>query len=375
MHAGTMPVHLLLIGPPSVGKSYTINTVLKLLPRSAYHEVDAGSPRVLIYDTADLQHRVLLFGEADSLPAGEDNPAASAIRNLLQDHHLHYKVVERNKETKAYGVRDIAKAGPTVLFTTAVRSLGQQLETRLFKLTVPDDPKRMRAALLKQASIEKDGVGTTDEAALVKLQEYLQTLVPWDVVVPFAPELAEVISASIVAPRITRDFSRLLSLIKAVAVLRHRSRSRDAKGRLVATVEDYAKVYELAKDMYAASLSGAEQGVCDVVKAVAKIGLKVTKTEVASYLDISKPAAGRRIAIALREGWLVNAEHRKGYPAKLEIGEPLPDTPGLPHPDKFREGNGVTGGVTAPVTRESPEPGGLFGTCNAVTPLTGGDKA
>jgi hypothetical protein len=112
-----------------------------------------------------------------------------------------------------------------------------------------------------------------------------------------------------------------------------------------------------------------------VVKAVAKIGLKVTKTEVASYLDISKPAAGRRIAIALREGWLVNAEHRKGYPAKLEIGEPLPDTPGLPHPDKFREGNGVTGGVTAPVTRDSPEPGGLFGTCNAVTPLTGGDKA
>jgi len=87
MRPGAMPVHLLLTGPSSGGKSYTLDIIKELLPTESYHIIDAGSPRVLIYDNAPLEHRALVFGEADSLPAGEDNPAASAVRNLLQDHH------------------------------------------------------------------------------------------------------------------------------------------------------------------------------------------------------------------------------------------------------------------------------------------------
>ena len=91
MRRGAMPVHLLLTGPSSGGKSYTLGIIKTLMPTEGYHVIDAGSPRVLIYDVASLEHKALVFGEADSLPAGEDNPAASAIRNLLQDHHLHYE--------------------------------------------------------------------------------------------------------------------------------------------------------------------------------------------------------------------------------------------------------------------------------------------
>ena len=96
---GSMPVHILLLAASSVGKSYALQTALALHPAEAYHVIDAGSPRVLIYDTADLRHRAVIFGEADSLPAGEDNPAASAVRNLLADGRLHYKVTVRDPET------------------------------------------------------------------------------------------------------------------------------------------------------------------------------------------------------------------------------------------------------------------------------------
>ena len=102
MRSGAMPVHLLLVAQASAGKSYLLGIVIRLLPSEAYHVIDAGSPRVLIYDEADLQHRVLVFGEADSLPAGEDNPAASAVRNLLQEHCLKYKVTIKNPETGEY---------------------------------------------------------------------------------------------------------------------------------------------------------------------------------------------------------------------------------------------------------------------------------
>jgi hypothetical protein len=48
MRQGTMPVHLLLLGPPSTGKSYTLKVILGLLPEEAKHEIDASSP-VLSY--------------------------------------------------------------------------------------------------------------------------------------------------------------------------------------------------------------------------------------------------------------------------------------------------------------------------------------
>ena len=112
MRDGEMPAHLLLVGPPAAGKSHTLKAVLRLLPARAQYVIDAGSPRVLIYDKVDLRNRVLVFGESDSLPAGEDNPAASAVRNLLQDHRLHYRVTVRNPRG-GFSVKQVDK--PVVL--------------------------------------------------------------------------------------------------------------------------------------------------------------------------------------------------------------------------------------------------------------------
>jgi len=344
-----MPAHLLLLGSASTGKSFTKNVALRLLPPEAYHEIDAGSPRVLIYDDASLEHRVIIFGEADSLPAGEDNPAASAVRNLCQDHHLHYKVTVRDAETGDYAVKDVCKPGPTTLITTATRRLGPQLDTRLFILEVPDGQEQLGSALRAQAVLELQGGTPTPDPALVAYQLYLQRRAPWDVVVPFADQLAEHIARQPMENRVVRDFARLLTLIKAVAVIRHHRREWDSAGRLVAEAEDYAKVYELVSDIYRASASGASQGVREAVRAVAELltdaSGPVTVTQVAAFLGWSKMAASRRVSAALKGGWLTNSESRKGYPYHLGIGEPLPAESGLLPPESLR--------------------------CNAVTPLTG----
>ncbi|MGO9179830.1 MAG: hypothetical protein ACLQHS_11300 [Candidatus Limnocylindrales bacterium] len=81
LRPGTMPCHALLQAPPSVGKTATLSAVQRLLPPEAMVIIEAGSPHVLIYGEFDLRHKALFVGEADSLPAGEDNPAASAVRN------------------------------------------------------------------------------------------------------------------------------------------------------------------------------------------------------------------------------------------------------------------------------------------------------
>lgn len=335
MRPGAMPVHLLLAGLPSSGKNYTLSRVLTLLPEEAYHVIDAGSPRVLLYDDADLQHKVVVFSEADSLPAGEDNPAASAIRNLLQDHRLHYAVTVRNPETGDYMVREVDKPGPTTLITTSAKSLGDQVMTRFFTLSISDSPEQIDAALKAQADLECDGIKPAD-SALVAFQQYLQLRAPAKVVVPFARELGAAMARMAAAPRILRDFARLISLIKATALIRHHYRRMDNQGQIIATLADYETVRELVKDMYVDSATGATSDIRKLVEAVINrdenrtAGERITNTTLAQELQTGVKQVTRRAQKAIRQGWLVNREQRKYHPADYAPGEPMPDVEGLP---------------------------------------------
>jgi hypothetical protein len=336
---GSIAAHMLFIGPSSGGKNAAMQAGLRLLPAEAVHVIDAGSPRVLIYDDAPLEHRVVVFGEADSLPAGEDNPAASAIRNLLQDGHLHYQVTVHDPATGAFTVHKVDKPGPTVLMTTSTRPLGRQLMTRLFTAEVPDEPAQLRAALAAQAALELDDPPAPNEG-LVDLQRYLGSLAPIDVVVPFADVLQTSLGLQASGPRVLRDFPRLLSLIKAAAIVRIARRTRDARGRLIATIEDYRAVYRLVADAYEAS-AGASKRIRDAVAAVADLtaargpGSTVTVSELANQEGISVPSAWRRVRDAVAAGWLVNDEPRPRQTAQLRLGEPLPANSGLPTPEEL----------------------------------------
>jgi hypothetical protein len=159
------------------------------------------------------------------------------------------------------------------------------------------------------------------------------------VVVPFADQLAELIARQPGETRVVRDFARLLSLTKACAVVRHTARERDEKGRLVAQLGDYETVRELVAEMYVASTSGAGEKVRATVAAVAAHLAEghphASVTEVARRLAIPKKSAARRVAVALKGGWLVNAEARKGHAFQLAIGEALPPEGGLPSAEQL----------------------------------------
>jgi hypothetical protein len=335
MRPGAMPVHQILIGPPSAGKSYTLSMVLKLLPSEAFHVIDAGSPRVLIYDDSDLRHKAVIFSEADSIPAGEDNPAASAIRNLLQDHHLHYVVTVRDPQTGEYTVCEKDKPGPTVLITTAVKSLGAQLMTRLFTLEISDSESQIKAALEAQAKLEVEGLKTPDRC-LQSFQLYLQFKAPIKVLIPFAREMGEAMKKMAAAPRILRDFARLMSLIKSVALIRLHHRQIDSRGQILATIDDYRTVRELVNDMYIDSSSGVTTEIRQLVEGLIKLhtdrkaGEKITASKLKDHLGISKVAVSRRVNKAIKNEWVINQEIRKGYPSDYMPGEPMPKTEGLP---------------------------------------------
>ena len=360
---GSMAGHVLFVGPSSGGKNAAMQAALRLLPDEAVHVIDAGSPRVLIYDEAPLEHRVVVFGEADSLPAGEDNPAASAIRNLLQDGRLHYRVTVLDAATGGHTVRTVDKAGPTVLMTTSTRPLGKQLMTRLFTVEIPDEPAQVRAALAAQAALELADP-PPPSAALIAFQRYLGALAPIDVIVPFADELQRHLGNQPGGPRVLRDFPRLLSLTKAAALMRIAHRRRDPRGRLVADIDDYRFVRHLVADMYEAS-AGASSRIRDAVAAVGALTAAdgptstVTVSQVAGHLGISVASASRRVHDAIAGKWLINDESRRSQTAKLRLGEPLPATSGLPLPEALGDQDaGLASAVDLGVFTFAADPAG-----------------
>lgn len=337
MRIGSMPVHELLVGPSSSGKTYTVGITKLLLPKEAYYEIDVASPTALIYGDEPLKNKVLIFSEADSMPKGNDSTAACVLRSLLQNNEVSYEVTVIDKETGKRVVLKIHKEGPTSVLTTSTSPLEEQLATRMFAIEMRDDKEQINAALRAQAQIEIKGVFAPAKE-LISFQRYLQLKAPISVFVPFAEGLsAALIHQSLSTPRILRDYNKLISMVKAVAIIRQFLRKRDDQGRIIAELTDYEKVRELVNSIYV-DTKGASKDVCDLIDAVAHFSDrkrpdytdKISGTKLANYLDISSMSISRRAKKAIEMGWLINKEWRKGYPANYELGEPLPSEVGLP---------------------------------------------
>ncbi len=326
------PVSLALKGPSSAGKSYLAERVLAFFPPSAYYALSAMSERALAYSEEPLSHRVLVIYEAAGL---RSDFASYLLRSLLSEGRVRYETVEKTRD----GLRPrlIEREGPTGLLvtTTAVR-LHPENETRIFSITVTDTPEQTRAVLRAQARAPEAG---PDLARWHALQDLLAAS-PAGVTIPFAEALVEAIQP--VAVRLRRDIPAVLRLVEAHALLHQATRQRDAEGRIVATLADYAAVRELVEDLVAeAAERTVTPEVRETVEAVGRLRAAnaggVSVAALAAELRLDKSAASRRAARAEDRGYLRNEEDRKGRPARYLPAEPLPgDEPILPPPGALR---------------------------------------
>ena len=168
---------------------------------------------------------------------------------------------------------------------------------------------------------------------------------PRDVAIPYAPALARAITPR--AVRLRRDFRLLLTLIQAHALLHQATRERDRRGRIVATLADYAVVRGLVHDLIADQLESAvPKTVREAVQAVRDLAgeTETTTARVAAKLELDRSTASRRLRVAIERGFVKNLETKRGQPARLAVGDPLPtDEPVLPQADSPALGSGAGG--------------------------------
>jgi len=314
------PVSIVVKGPSSGGKSFTVHSVLQFFPGEAFYALTAMSDRALAYSTEPLKHRHLVVYEAAGMAS---DFATYLIRSLLSEGRLRYETVEKTRD--GLQPKLIEREGPTgLIVTTTSLRLHPENETRMLSLTVSDSREQTAAVF---QTLANGGGERADLSRWWALQGWLAAS-SCAVVIPYAPALAEMIPP--VAIRLRRDFKTMLTLIRAHALLHQASRRKDADGRVIAELADYAAVRELIADLVA---EGAEirikAEVRETVRTVAELLAdgkeEVKQADIKGGLKLDKSVVSRRVAAAVDAGLLRNLEERKGRPARLVLGDPLPE--------------------------------------------------
>ena len=325
------PVSAAVKGPSAAGKSNLLGNVLRFFPDSAYHTVTSMSDMALVYSNVSLKHRFLVIMEAEGLKGGT---MAYLVRSLLSEGRISHETVEEMKP------KILVKEGPTgLLVTTTATSLHRELETRLLSIPVDDSAEQTRRVILAAA----DGA-VREPIDFVPWQAYQIWLEGGEhrVFIPYAHRLAEMIPK--VAVRMRRDFSALLRLIEAHAVLHRESRERDAEGRIIAMVEDYAVVRQLVADLIGegveATVSATVRETVEAVKRLrAKLKCGVSLRPLSEALGLDKSTVSRRVSVAIGLGYLRDLEERSGRLMRLVLAEPLPENlEVLPPPEALADG-------------------------------------
>lgn len=327
------PISVVLKGPSSAGKSFTAERVLAFFPDDAYYPLTAMSDRALAYSEEPLEHRFIIIYEAAGL---ESDFATYLLRSLLSEGCVRYETVEKTAE--GIKPRLIERKGPTgCLLTTTAPRLHPENETRLLSLNVSDSREQTRHILDRLA----------DEAETEIDLEPWRALQTWlkganhRVTIPFAKKLAAMVPE--IAVRLRRDFHHVLTLIRSHALLHQCNRQKDADGRIIATLDDYAAIHDLVADVVAEGVEATVRPeVRQTVNAVRRLLIEghdtVTVKQVAEVLRLDASAVSRRVSVARSLGYLKNEESRRRMPAKLVIGDAMPeDIEILPHPDRLRD--------------------------------------
>jgi hypothetical protein len=205
------PVSVAVKGVSAGGKSFTVESVLKFFPASAFFTRTGVSEKALYFSDEDFRHRFIVIFEAVGM---ESDYLSYVIRTLLSENRLSYELPVKTEDGMKPQV--LEKDGPTGLITTTTAAkLHPENETRLLSLGVIDT-KEQTQQVMRILADEDEKPSTFDYRPWQALQECLATG-ERRVVVPYARWLADTIPP--VAVRLRRDFGMLLSLIRAHALL------------------------------------------------------------------------------------------------------------------------------------------------------------
>jgi hypothetical protein len=250
---------LLRRGAPAGGKNYLLETTFPLIPEDAVIRVSSSSPLALIYygdeDEDALKHKIIYISEAAILVEknGVESPLAIMLRNLISEGRIDRIVTVTRPGAKPVS-EHIRRNGPVAVVLTSARSnVEEELLTRLMTSDADESDKQTFRVVRSSFLREEADIGPAETGRWLDFQRWLEIDAPYDAVIPYRRELwlaivrhwrAMRVRGEKFKVRIRRDSHGLQSAIKTSAIIHKAQRQTDEKGRIMATLDDYAHAHE-----------------------------------------------------------------------------------------------------------------------------------
>jgi len=239
------------------GKSYTLMNCLEIYPESGYHLITNGSAKSLYYLPEGLSHRALVVTEGFQFQSNNapDSEFVYVTRSLLSEGHVCYQTVEKDDDGKMVTVEKRLDGPTSFITTTILETLEPQFEDRLFTIH-PDESVDQTKQIITMTANRKAGfVPQLDEKTVKAWKAFHDSLKPVEVVVPFAPDIAQSITGGGPIPIATRRaFNRVMAVIQTTACTYQYQRKKDEQGRVIAEVIDYYLALQIVREAFRENL-------------------------------------------------------------------------------------------------------------------------
>jgi hypothetical protein len=295
-------------GEAASGKSWIAGRIVDLHPEKSKKILAYASPTAFFHEQEELdndtgrmvinyERKILLF---------LDMPHAQLLERLRpllshDEREITYKVTDSSQKHGFRTKEKILRGFFTTVFCSADSIYGEQEQTRMVFLSPSDDQGKLREALLLKAEREQDPEAfrrkMLTDTGLSTLRERISTIEHAhirNVVIPNAPEVTEdfLNEHAVLLPRHTRDLPRLMSLIKASAVLNFSNRNFNKDHDITTNETDVA----VGKELYRAVAESNEIGLdpathdvwTDIIQPLLKKDGWASETKIAKAYFIAK---------------------------------------------------------------------------------------
>jgi hypothetical protein len=275
------PLSAILFAPSGAGKSELLDKLAMMLAEEAVEFLSRLTPHALYYAGADhLRHKLIIVDE--QVGASESD---YAVRTLQTKGLLRLAVPVQGK------IESFEARGPIALASGSTRSdLNPENLSRCLELVLDDSPEQTARI---QAAQRQAWAGKKPKKIDTQVWKDAQRILePLEVVVPYAEKLAFPSRTT----KDRRDNMKLLTLIASHALLYQSQRERDDQGRVIATVADYAVIYDLLKPVVESELDGLSPKAATLYRklTVEKTEKGITRREVAKLLGSESYMTAKR---------------------------------------------------------------------------------
>jgi len=287
------PLCAILKASSSSGKSYLVNSTLKLFPREMYEKVSRVTPAALDYVRDRLMHKIFFVQELGGAMAGQ-----ASLNVSLTEKELVLWLPTRSQGGD-YTIKEVHARGPTCFISTTVEMVvDEQLETRTWALSVDESEEQTRRIHEFQALLDMKPWLVEEQG---RAAQVIQNIViggshsPISVIVPFSDK----ISFPTGDRRTRRDRPKFLSLIKAVAYLYQGQRpmvTHQGKDYIVAFPIDFYMALEVGMKTLKETLLKLPRSLQETLEICGKLereGELITNKNVAKRMNFTTSSASR----------------------------------------------------------------------------------